>query len=99
MGSLASRPKAPKLTQQQPAYIPVYSSSSSSPASASSPGVTQTNPASTPDITTAENIAAQARSLGLLDRTRGRISTVLTGFRGVLSQGGNTLQRKTLLGE
>ena len=97
MGSLASRPKVPKLTQQQPVYIPA-AASLPPPVAPKPTGVSQTT-TTTSDVTTAENIAAQARSLGLLDRTRGRISTVLTGFRGVLSQGGNTQKRKTLLGE
>lgn len=91
MGSLASRPKAPKI-QQQPVYIPAVSSP---PSATTGSGVT-TPPPATP---TNEDIAAQARGLGLLSRSRGGLSTILTGFRGILSQNNAAPQRKTLLGE
>jgi len=103
MGSLASRPKAPAI--QQPVFIPV-----SVPATVSSPSrIPQASSATASDSTAATDsspatptdgeVAAQARTGGLLDRTRGRLSTVLTGFRGVLGQSSAAPQRKTLLGE
>lgn len=94
MGSLASRPKAPMVVQQ-PVYVPV----STVPMPASSPsgnGATPSTPVSTASV---PDTAAQARELGLLERQRGILGTVLTGFRGILNQGINTAQRKTLLGE
>lgn len=88
MGSLASRPKAPKMPAQVAYYAP----------SAPSPTVAPTGqtPAAVPDNETA---AAQARGLGLLSRSRGNLSTILTGFRGILGQNATAPQRKTLLGE
>lgn len=93
MGSLASRPKAPKI-QQQPVYIPAVTSPP--PAATGSSGATTPPPPAAP---TDDDIAAQARGLGLLSRSRGGLSTILTGFRGILSQNNTASQRKTLLGE
>jgi hypothetical protein len=45
-----------------------------------------------------EQINAEARRKSLLRRSRGRFGTVLTGFKGFLSQSNND-SRKTLLGE
>lgn len=100
MGSLASKPKAPAV-RQQPVIITV-------PSVASTPTVTQS--ASVPPSSSAapsrdapeqseETLQAQARGAGLLSRKRGSLSTILTGFRGILSDSGTTSQRKTLLGE
>jgi hypothetical protein len=89
MGSLASRPKAPKVST-----APVIYYAPSAPANlVTPPPVTQTPAPSSDDI------AAQARGLGLLGRSRGRLSTVLTGFRGILGRNETAPQRKTLLGE
>ncbi len=41
----------------------------------------------------------QERANNVLQRSRGRLGTVLSGFRGVLTQSDMTVQRKTLLGE
>lgn len=92
MGSLASRPKIPK-TVQQPIYIPA--SSPLPPVTA--PAVPQTTETVTPEIPA--DIAAQARELGLLSRSRGSLGTILTSFRGILGQSNAAPQRKTLLGE
>jgi hypothetical protein len=43
--------------------------------------------------------AAQARKSSLLARDRGRFGTILTSFRGFLTQKESGPQRKTLLGE
>lgn len=93
MGSLASRPKAPDVTPVQYVYVPT--------ASSYPPATTVANPpASAPPSTepTAEDVQAQARSQNLLDRRRGRLSTVLTSFRGLLNDT-VTGSRKALLGE
>lgn len=82
MGSFTSRPKAPSVQ-----YVPVYTSAPSTPS---------TDP--TPAGPTTDETRSAQRAAGLLDRDRGRLSTVVTGFRGLLSQA-NTPQRKTLLGE
>lgn len=54
-----------------------------------------------PQQTDAE-ISASARTQGLLRRSRGRLGTIATSFRGFLSSAdnsNNSTQRKTLLGE
>lgn len=93
MGSLASRPKVPDIQPVQYVYMPT------------SPATTVTTPAATnggSDTTTPpptdEEVQAGARNANLLERRRGRLGTVLTSFRGLLS---DTVDgaRKTLLGE
>lgn len=98
MGSLASRPKAPAV-RQQPFIINV-------PAPVSVPATAQPVPvlgsSSGNDMPEEGNEAAaqaQVRGAGLLSRKRGSLSTILTGFRGVLNDSGTDSQRKTLLGE
>ena len=107
MGSLASRPKVPK-TIQKPVYIPVTAPavSTSTAAALSNAGVSSAPARSVVDTPAAaftadpEGAAAQARSMGLLERQRGILGTVLTSFRGILgTAAGNAPQRKTLLGE
>ncbi len=88
MGSISSPPKAP-----QPTVIYQSAPQPSAP---------------TPSVpTAAETASAQAaatssaRKSDLLRRSRGRLGTIYTGFRGLVnsvSQGANTA-RKTLLGE
>ena len=70
MGSLTSRPKAPKIKT-----IVVQS-----PAQTAVTPVTPTTPAE-PDP---ETVAAQARTRDLLTRKRGFLGTIGTGFRGLL---------------
>jgi len=86
MGSIASHPKVPSAAQT--VYVPVYTP----------PASTTTPTTSDPTTPTGENPATPTRASSLLDRSRGVLSTVLTGFRGILSDG-NTPKRKTLLGE
>lgn len=85
MGSLASHPKVPS----QPQYVPVYYT----PFTPATPTV----PTGQSEEPSGEEITTR-RNANLLERSRGVLSTVLTGFRGVLSQT-NTQPRKTLLGE
>lgn len=84
MGSLASHPKLPP----QPQYVPVYYST---------PNPSADYPTGQSQEPSGEEITAR-RNASLLERSRGVLSTVLTGFRGVLSQT-DTPPRKTLLGE
>ena len=90
MGSLASRPKVPAV---QTVYMPVYTPSPAAPVP--SP-VTPSTPAPTPKSET--DTETGQRSANLLERRRGVLSTVLTGFRGLLKES-VTPQRKSLLGE
>lgn len=91
MGSMSSRPTAPAAAAPTVVY---YNVPSYTPPAAP---VTDTTPDS---AAAAESAKAEARSMGLLNRSRGVFSTVLTGFRGILSQPNDTgAQRKTLLGE
>lgn len=85
MGSLTSGPKAPS---QQVVYVPAPETTTA----------TQTT-ASTDTTTDSAQSAADARKKSLLERARGRYGTVLTGFRGFLSEADNSGKRKTLLGE
>jgi len=94
MGSLSSRPNVPA---QQPV---VYYVPTPAPTNSNTSGSTTNNTGTdTPTIPTDDDVQAGARVAGLLERRRGVLSTVLTGFRGVLSQDNKTSQRKTLLGE
>lgn len=88
MGSFASRPKTPSV-QYVPVYTPTPTTTTPPPSTGTDTGTT------TP--TDDETRSAQ-RAASLLERGRGRLSTIATGFRGLLSQG-DTPQRKTLLGE
>ncbi|MBI2234342.1 MAG: hypothetical protein HYU57_05035 [Micavibrio aeruginosavorus] len=90
MGSLASRPKVPAV---QTVYMPVYTP----PPPSSAPP--ETGPEDSAAAPPAGDQAAARRSESLLDRRRGVLSTVLTGFRGLLNQTTAATPRKTLLGE
>lgn len=85
MGSLTSRPKAPKI-KTVVVQSPVQ------------PVVTPVTPA-TPAEPDPETVATQARTRDLLTRKRGFLGTIGTGFRGLLNAVGNNFNRKTLLGE
>jgi hypothetical protein len=87
MGSLASHPKVPA----QPQYVPVYYN-------APTPSIPTGQSDAGDDAAPSNEETAARRNASLLERSRGVLSTVLTGFRGVLSQT-NTQPRKTLLGE
>ncbi len=106
MGSFSSRPDIPQqpapvkyVYVQTPVYTPAPSPSSPSaqtPPPASSGGTA--NPAA-PAEPTDDEVQERARGASLLDRRRGRLSTILTGFRGLLTDTIDALPRKTLLGE
>lgn len=99
MGSLTSRPKTPTAIVSQPVVYTTASTTSSSAATSTTDGTSQS--ASTIDTPAAPTDAEQqatARGAGLLDRRRGVLSTVVTGFRGLLTPQ-TAAPRKTLLGE
>lgn len=84
MGDISDRPKAPK---QQVVYVPQYVYPTPSTG-----GTNNNDPDDTPT-------PEQQREKNLLSRSRSRLGTILTGFRGILAPAENTSQRKTLLGE
>ena len=86
MGSLTKRPTIPK--QVQPATSIQY---------VAAPTVDTT----TDSVPTESESSSEARKESLLRRTRGRLGTVFTGFRGLLSEASpaENTGRKTLLGE
>ena len=89
MGSITSHPVIPAAAQT--VYVPVYTQPSVTTATVTSPTTTATSESSEP---------VAAKNTSLLKRSRGVLSTVVTGFRGLLSDGNNTTPpRKTLLGE
>lgn len=85
MGDITDRPKAPK---PQVVYVPQYVST---PAPAG--GTTNNNDNNETPAT------EEQREKNLLSRSRSRLGTILTGFRGILAPSENENQRKTLLGE
>ena len=89
MGSLASRPNVP-APQPQVVFV-------QPPASQNTSGTPPAN--ETPTERSQEQTESESRRQNLLGRERSRFGTVLTGFRGLLGQSDNTVQRKTLLGE
>lgn len=100
MGSIASHPKVPSAAST--VYVPVYS-----PAPATTTATTSTTTGATTSSASdtagggtgaGSTSTAASKTSSLLDRSRGVFSTVLTGFRGVLSDS-KTPQRKNLLGE
>ncbi len=90
MGSLSSRPKVPASTTQPVIYTIQQPASTASAVTESA--------AETGDSVSTESAAA-ARENNLLSRSRGRLATISTGFRGILNQSVEQNQRKTLLGE
>ena len=93
MGSLTSRPELPQA--QQPV---IYTLPSTAPPAAVTPPAPADSNAPGP-APTDDEVAAQAREQSLLQRSRGRLGTVLTGLNGILSQAVSPGARKTLLGE
>lgn len=97
MGSLTSRPAAAKtvfVPSPQPAAIqtPVTTTQTQE-----APTANQSN--ETPEQTK-EDTQTAARENNLLNRSRGRASTIVSGFRGVLSNpAASSSGQKTLLGE
>lgn len=96
MGSLSKAPKAPAPAAAQPTviYVPAPAPSSGG----SSAPAPEENNTETPAVTPEEEGNAR-RVETLLRRERGRLGTILTGFRGVLGLSNDAPQRKTLLGE
>lgn len=86
MGSISSRPPVP--SQSQVVYVPA------TPAPTPAPSTGSSGASNPPTPSQSEN-----RSASLLQRDRSRFGTILTGFRGLLSQNTQAQQRKTLLGE
>jgi hypothetical protein len=87
MGDITGRPKAPS---QQVVYVPQYVYTNNPSTSSDSTDNGTTEPELTPE---------QQREKNLLSRSRSRIGTILTGFRGILAPAESESQRKTLLGE
>ena len=86
MGDIQGRPKTPS---QQVVYVPQYIYTNTPSATDTGTGETKTD----------EQKQAEQREKSLLGRSRSRIGTILTGFRGILSPAESDGQRKTLLGE
>jgi hypothetical protein len=86
MGDITDRPKAPK---PQVVYVPQYVYTPAAPT-----GGTTNNSDNKETPATEEQ-----REKNLLSRSRSRLGTILTGFRGILAPSENESQRKTLLGE
>lgn len=86
MGSLFSPPKPQPVYIPQPVYVPP------------SPAPVAATPAPMPAPDKSEAAPPSASQLGLLERSRGILSTVLTGFDGILTKS-TTPQGKSLLGE
>jgi len=86
MAGLTKRPKIPK----QPTQIVKYVSASSS-------DVTNTQESAS-DTSSTEDTSKDVREESLLRRSRGRLGTIFTGFRGLLGEAKDT-PRKSLLGE
>ena len=90
MGSLTKRPKIPKQVPPiRTVYVPAPVNNSVSGADT---GVSESE---------AQN-KIEVKKKSLLRRARGRLGTILTGFRGLLNEadtGVNKSGRKTLLGE
>jgi hypothetical protein len=75
----------PKAPKPQTVYIPQY---------VYTPAPSTNNNDPDPQPT-----AEQQREKNLLSRSRSRLGTILTGFRGILAPSESENQRKTLLGE
>jgi hypothetical protein len=113
MGSLTSSPKISPTVQpviyniETPNYAPTptYPSSGAggqdgqgASGNDNSTGTGDNNTGSPATPIVSDETKSAARAENLLTRTRGKIGTILTSFRGVLNQTAQT-GRKTLLGE
>ncbi|MFA5592592.1 MAG: hypothetical protein WC989_04680 [Micavibrio sp.] len=88
MGDITGRPKTPRT---EVVYVPQYiyqdaGSAGGQPSGSAAGGGEETTP-------------EKEREKTLLGRTRSRLGTILTGFRGILAPSETQSQRKTLLGE
>lgn len=100
MGSLISKPKAPPapqpvvMTAPAPAPVPAPEEGRADDAGETGTG------SEAPDSGDAEKgTQKRSRTADLLRRGRGTGGTILTSFRGVLSNAAQAAPRKTLLGE
>ncbi len=94
MGDITGRPKAPA---QQVVYVPQFTTAPSSTTTTTSESSSGATSSDSKTLT-----PSQQREQSLLSQSRSRIGTILTGFRGILSQSdkaSSSSQRKTLLGE
>jgi hypothetical protein len=87
MGDIKGRPKAP---EPQIVYVPQYNSAPQASAPTQNAQTPQEPALETPE---------QKREKSLLGRSRSRLGTILTGFRGILAPAETQGERKTLLGE
>lgn len=92
MGDITGRPKAPS---QQVVYVPQYVYQTPSTGTGNNIGSGNDDTENVPETPT----QAEQREKNLLSRSRSRIGTIITGFRGILAPLENNSQRKTLLGE
>ena len=84
MGSINSRPKAPPVSTIKPI-------AAIAPVSVTTASELESNE---------QDLASESRQESLLRRSRGRLGTILTGFRGFLNSSNTDAEtRKTLLGE
>lgn len=97
MGSLTSRPDITPV--QQPVYVPVQTAAPQPAPPVSARPEEEAGSAPQENAEEQQREAGQEREQSLLKRSRGRAGTVLTSFRGLLSDSANTARRKTLLGE
>lgn len=95
MGRIFSPPK-PKASSPQVIYYPQTSAATA--ASTSSSATTAADTAADSQTKTESDVSTE-RAENILRRNRSRLGTVLTSFRGILSQGTLSAPRKTLLGE
>ena len=101
MGSLKSRPKAPSMpTPQRIIYqtIPQPSKPTKATPSIASKNIAENLVSEEPKTVSPQN-SDDTRKENLLSRNRGRLGTIRTGFRGLLSVAKDQGQRKSLLGE
>jgi hypothetical protein len=94
MGSLFSSPKPVAIAAPQPYYVAMPPQ----PQPATTPAPSPTPSGSGGGTTPSTPVPETASQAGLLDRSRGILSTVLTGFDGILTNA-TTPQGKSLLGE
>lgn len=95
MGSVTSRPKMP----QAPSMPVIYTVPSAPPPATVAIDGDNQNAGGENAAQKDEAARAQAREKNLLTRSRGAAGTILTGFRGLLSQQAGAQGRKNLLGE
>lgn len=96
MGDITGRPKAP---EPQVVYVPQYVYTSPSTVASQSGGGTGPSQNTSREDGEENLTPDQKREKNLLSRSRSRIGTILTGFRGILAPAETQTQRKTLLGE